>query len=80
MSWKHELKVADLDAMMQIEATCRRCGLVRYESRETLEALAQAYLDEVERRLRCRDRACRGAVRIALIHKGRMEGFVGGMA
>ena len=40
----------------------------------------QAYLDEVERALRCAGRSCRGPVRIALIHDGKNEGFVGGMA
>lgn len=42
--------------------------------------LSQSYLDEVERALRCRDRFCRGPVRITLPHQGQMEGFVGGMA
>jgi hypothetical protein len=34
----------------------------------------------VERALRCSNRFCRGAVRIALIHDDKTEGFVGGMA
>ena len=40
----------------------------------------QAYLDEVERGLKCASRTCHGPVRIALIHDGKTEGFVGGMA
>jgi hypothetical protein len=45
-----------------------------------LPGLKQAYIDEVERALRCGSRFCRGHVRIALIHDGKNEGFVGGMA
>jgi len=44
------------------------------------QELAQAYIDEVERALRCSSRFCRGAVRVALIHDDKTEGFVGGMA
>lgn len=83
MSWKTDLKCTDLDAIMQIEVTCKRCGIATYETRETLLARGefnQLYLDEVEMALHCRSRTCRGPVRLALIHKGRMEGFVGGMA
>lgn len=39
-----------------------------------------AYLDEIEARLTCAKRTCRGSTRIALIHAHKMEGFVGGMA
>jgi hypothetical protein len=42
--------------------------------------LAQASLDEVEHALRCSNRFCRGAVRVALIHDDKTESFVGGMA
>jgi hypothetical protein len=45
-----------------------------------LPELKQAYLDEVERFLRCSSRFCRGHVRIAMIHDGKNEGFVGRMA
>ncbi len=45
-----------------------------------LTAYAALYLDEAERRIKCRTRACRGAVRLALIHQTKMQGFVGGMA
>jgi hypothetical protein len=40
----------------------------------------QAWLDEVECALRCTDRFCKGAVRIALTFDDKTEGFVGGMA
>jgi hypothetical protein len=83
MNWKTDLKLADLDAATRLEVTCKRCGLCRYEPREALlrqQELAQAYIDEVERALRCSNRFCRGAVRVALIHDDKTEGFVGGMA
>ena len=83
VSWKHDLKLADLDASTCLEITCKRCGLVHYETAAILmqrEDWSQLYLDEVERRLQCSARTCRGAVRIALVHDGKTEGFVGGMA
>ncbi len=83
MNWKTDLKLADLDAATRIEVTCKRCGLCRYEPQAALlrqPELAQAYLDEVEHALRCSNRFCRGAVRVALIHDDKTEGFVGGMA
>lgn len=82
MNWKTDLKLADLDATTRLEVTCKRCGLSRYEQQAVLMRrpdLVQAYLDEVETALRCSSRSCRGAVRIALLHDGKMEGFVGGM-
>jgi hypothetical protein len=83
MNWKTDLKLADLDPATRVEVTCKRCGLCRYEQQATLmqrPELKQAYLDEVERALRCSDRFCKGAVRIALIHDDKTQGFVGGMA
>ncbi|WGJ14993.1 hypothetical protein QEV83_01395 [Methylocapsa sp. D3K7] len=83
MNWKTDLKLADLDAATRLEVTCKRCGLCRYEASAALmrdPELTQAYLDEVEHTLRCSDRVCRGAVRVALVHDSKTEGFVGGMA
>lgn len=83
MSWKSELRLADLEPGRQIEVTCKRCGKMRYERAGALaerSEMEQAYLDEAEKALRCRDRFCKGGVRIALTHQGQMEGFVGGMA
>lgn len=83
MTWKADLKLADLDAATRVELTCKRCGLTRCTPAGELmqrEDLTQAYLDEIERALRCGDRFCKGPVRLALIHDGKTEGFVGGMA
>jgi hypothetical protein len=83
MNWKTDLKLADLDSATRLEVTCRRCGFSRYEQQAALiqrPGLRHAYLDEVERVLRCSKRSCQGAVRIALIYDDKTEGFVGGMA
>lgn len=82
MSWKTDLKLADLDDGTQIECTCKKCGLMHYEDSSALMAQSecrQLYLDEVEARLRCSNSFCRGAVHIALLFDD-TEGFVGGMA
>lgn len=83
MNWKTDLKLSDLDDAAPVEVTCRRCGQTRTETAAALmrrPEFEQAYLDEVERALKCAGRSCQGPVRIALIHDGKTEGFVGGMA
>ncbi len=83
MNWKTELRLTDLPACERLEIVCRHCGKARYETAGALAAhedLAQAALDEAERALRCRDRGCKGRVRLARVHDGVTEGFVGGMA
>lgn len=82
-SWKSELRLTDLDAEQEIEVTCLRCKKMRYEKpRELLlvDGMKHFYCDQVETTLRCKDRWCKGAVRIALIHDDSVEGFTGGMA
>lgn len=83
MSWKTDLKLSDLGDPDPVEVTCRRCGQTRTETAAALmrqPGLEDAYLDEVERALKCASRTCHGPVRITLIHDGKTEGFVGGMA
>lgn len=83
MNWKTDLKLSDLDPGTPLEVVCRRCGLARYEKQSELlqqPVFRQAYLDEVEAGLRCKDRFCKGSVRISLIYDDKTEGFVGGMA
>jgi hypothetical protein len=82
VSWKSDLKLADLDEGTQIECTCKKCGLIHYEDSSALMAkpgYRQLYLDEVGARLRCANLFCRGPVRIAMLFDD-TEGFVGGMA
>ena len=83
MNWKTDLKLADLDATTSLEITCKRCGLVHYQTQARLMQhgnLRHAYLDQVEATLTCTDRMCKGHVRVSLVYDDKMEGFVGGMA
>jgi hypothetical protein len=83
VNWKTDLRLSDLESSAPVEVLCRQCGQSRTETAATLmrlPGLTQAYLDEVERALKCAGRTCRGPVRIALIHDGKTEGFIGGMA
>ena len=81
MNWKTDLKVSDLEASAPVEIACRICGQTRTETAGALRLrpeFKQVYLDEMERELRCADRLCGGPVRIALLHDGKSQGFVGG--
>lgn len=83
MNWKSDLHLSDLDADMRIEVTCRKCAASRYvvvKDMMLVESNRQARLDEMETRLRCSIRHCRGNVRIALGHNHKNEGFTGGLA
>ena len=40
----------------------------------------QLYLDEVERRARCKAQNCRGTMRMAMVRLDELSGFVGGIA
>jgi hypothetical protein len=83
MNWKTELQLRDLDPKQRIEATCKACGYTYYLDVRTLLSrpeLQFIYMDELERMSICRARHCEGSVRLALVHDGETEGFVGGMA
>lgn len=82
-SWKETLQLRDLDPDQRMELTCRHCGHVRYLTSSEVAAhggRATLYLDEVERRARCRMRGCKGQMRLALPRAGDTSGFVGGLA
>lgn len=80
MSWKREIQLRDLAADQPLEITCRRCGWTHYQQALALLGLGgMSYLDEVEKRLTCRQRGCRGPVRIALVDNTVTDGFVGGL-
>ena len=83
MSWKSELKIEDFDPTTELEIACKLCGLTRYETPAEIMnrgGFHRAYLDQVEKALRCRGRFCNGPVRISLTYDDKNEGFVGGMA
>jgi hypothetical protein len=82
-SWKETLQICDLETEQRLEIACRKCGYVYYLTVVDLTAMGarkDLYLDEVESRLHCKARGCRGKVRLAMTHKGETSGFVGGLA
>jgi hypothetical protein len=83
MTWKHDLKLSDLDGRTEIEIVCKRCGCARTTTAGKLQgnrAFDQFYLDQVESGLNCSRPGCGGPVRIALLHEDKVEGWVGGLA
>ena len=83
MSWKDEIQLRDLEPGQSIELTCRRCARSRYELAGDLlrqdAAMRYLYLGELEARLACTYRGCRGQVRLSLMDKAETDGFVGGL-
>ncbi|HTV34319.1 MAG TPA: hypothetical protein VME69_14700 [Methylocella sp.] len=82
MNWRTDLCPSDSEPQTSIEVTCKRCGPARYEKIENLLKQPEfdpCYLDEVGASLTCNKRGCSGAVKIALPHGDKMEGFIGGM-
>jgi len=90
MSWRNELKLADLPAGEALEITCPKCGAARYATAAELSAhriagaldgeivsLATAYLDQVEARLRCR--RCGGPGLLSRVWQDKISSFVGGL-
>ena len=83
MNWKTELQLRDIASNQRIEATCKMCGHTHCVDAAVLlrqPELLFIYMDELERMTMCRARGCNGSVRIALVHEGGTEGFVGGLA
>ena len=82
-NWKTKLRAADLSGDAKLELVCRKCGQVRYLTRQYLvdeRRAAQLYIDEIERRARCKVLGCNSRMRLAMMHKNQTSGFVGGMA
>lgn len=82
MNWKSDLRLYDLEPQTQLEVTCKKCGVTRYETQAVLmkrPGFRHFHIDEVERALKCEARFCKGSVRVSLVHDN-TEGFVGGMA
>lgn len=84
MNWKTDLKLNDLDGTTQFEITCKRCRHIRTFTQAQIiaadPALERLYIDQVEASLHCPVRTCRGGVKVAMLHEGKSEGFVGGLA
>ncbi|WP_374834015.1 hypothetical protein [Paenochrobactrum pullorum] len=83
MSWKSQIQVRDLDDDQRLEMICEKCRRLVYIKKADIckkEGYEQLYLDEVERRSRCRGKGCDGRFRMAMERLKELSGFVGGIA
>lgn len=82
MSWKNELKLDDLDPTQRLEIRCCKCHHAQFIHVCDLVTDRNKfwYVDELENRMECRHRFCKGRVRISLVHIKRISPFIGGMA
>lgn len=83
MSWLDAIQLRDLDPASRIELTCRVCGKVRFVTPAELLALGDfghLWLSQVQTRARCKQRGCKGAMRLAMPNSKAAKGFVGGIA
>lgn len=83
MSWLDAIQLRDLEPEARFELTCRRCDKVRFVTAGELLArgdYGHLWLSEVQGRAQCRQRGCRGAMRLAMPSTGETKGFVGGIA
>ena len=83
MNWKTTMQLGDLDSGQRLEITCRACSHVYYLTAADViagrRARTRLYLDEVERKLRCKARGCGGRVRMAWARGRDTSAFIGGM-
>lgn len=82
-SWKESIQVQDLGDEQRLELICTKCNRLTYTTREQIYAKAdygQLYLDEIEKRARCKGRGCHGRFRMAMERLKELSGFVGGIA
>ena len=83
MSWLDAIQLRDLDPETRLELTSRTCGKVRFVTPAhllTLGDFGHLWLSEVQSRARCKQRGCKGAMRLAMPQRGGTKGFVGGIA
>ncbi|MEW4468937.1 hypothetical protein AB1K62_14015 [Parasphingorhabdus sp. JC815] len=83
MNWKRNIQVLDLDPDIRLELVCRKCKKLRWLTGKELLKRQTAkflYLEDIERRARCRQRGCRGTMRMAMPGEGETSGFIGGIA
>ncbi len=81
--WKTSYKVSDLSDKQQLELICRQCNRLAYTNKSMLcEKIDRShlYLDEIEKRARCKARGCGGLMRLSMVRLDELSGFVGGMA
>ncbi len=83
MSWKTSIQLRDLEGEQRLELICKICAHVHYRTVESIlinRKRGYLYMDEVEARLHCNARGCRGAVRMIIERPKDTSAFVGGLA
>ena len=82
-NWKTNYRVSDLSDTQKLEMICKKCSRLVYINKATIctaKGREQLYLDEIERRARCKARGCKGQMRMAMVRLDEMSGFTGGLA
>ena len=82
-NWKTNYRVSDLSDTQKLEMICKKCSRLAYINKATIctaKGREQLYLDEIEKRARCKARGCKGQMRMAMVRLDEMSGFVGGLA
>jgi hypothetical protein len=80
VSWLDAIQLRDLDAETRLELTCRTCGKVRFVTPAhllTLGDFGHLWLSEVQARARCKQRGCKGAMRLAMPQRGERRVLLG---
>jgi len=89
VSWKSTLQMSDLSPPERIEMICGGCGHVTkvYPGDPLIDQYGHLYLDELERRARCRRTAlkgktggCSGPMRLLLCSDEETHAFQAGIA
>ncbi|MDM8344533.1 hypothetical protein P8H26_03895 [Pseudochrobactrum sp. sp1633] len=82
-NWKTNYRVSDLSDTQKLEMICKKCSRLVYINKATIctaKGREQLYLDEIEKRARCKARGCKGQMRMAMVRMDEMSGFTGGLA
>ena len=82
-NWKTKYRVSDLPDTQKLEMICKKCSRLVYINKATIctaKGREQLYLDEIEKRARCKARGCKGQMRMAMVRLDEMSGFTGGLA
>lgn len=80
--WRAEMRLADVSPEYEIEVECRRCqkSYVLFPAQlMTVKENKPLFMEELQARLKCRDRRCTGKVKIALLYDHLVTSFIGGM-
>ena len=82
MSWKHELRLGDMNTDQRLELHCRRCSHTRLLDvcEIVTDRNRHLHIDELENRLFCSECKGRGFARVSLVQVNRITAFVGGLA